>query len=489
MTITLRAVAVFIVGALSACSFIDDFDRFHVDGDDDAGGELDAEVVDADGADDDARVEEDGGVLGEDGSTPELDASGEGDAAVAPGDLACRGKPDGTSCGEGQLICRRGFCRTSRCGDGFVDMARAEECDDSNLVAGDGCEPGSCQFSCESNTDCDNEYNCDGQEACEIGSHTCARDLNPATGLDCMRAGRAGLCDDKGYCVTTGCGDGTVGPGESCDPGQSPVPAGCRPDCTTGCTNDMGCADGNACNGVETCVLATATCKAGTKLTCADDDPCTRDGVCAPSSGCSFPLIDADGDQVSEQTCSAGSSLRGGDCDGRNAAIYPGATEYCDGADNDCDGMRDEDAVMATCYPDADGDGFPARQGATMRCTCGAGTRLARADGLWDCADDERRGGADVYPTQDAYFSVGYEVTCANGGGTCVSFDYNCDTAESGQYPAGTAICGVLGLTCSGGGYNGAPPACGQQAAYLVCQGGGLLSCREGTEQRRQLCR
>jgi hypothetical protein len=150
--------------------------------------------------------------------------------------------------------------------------------------------------------------------------------------------------------------------------------------------------------------------------------------------------------------------------------------------------MRDEDAVMATCYPDADGDGFPAMQGGTMLCTCGPGTRLARADGLWDCGDDPRRGGADVYPTQDAYFAVGYEVSCPGGNGTCVSFDYNCDTASTGQYPAGTNSCGLLGLNCSGGGYNGAAPACGQTAAYLICTGGGLLSCGSRSEQRRQVC-
>jgi hypothetical protein len=144
---------------------------------------------------------------------------------------------------------------------------------------------------------------------------------------------------------------------------------------------------------------------------------------------------------------------------------------------------------MATCYPDADGDGFPTRQGATMRCACGAGWRLARADGLWDCGDNPRGGGADVYPSQDAYFGSGYEVTCSGGNGTCVSFDYDCDTAETGQYGAGSATCGLLGLNCSGGGYNGAPPACGQQAAYLICEGGGLLSCKMRTEQRRQVCR
>ncbi len=47
------------------------------------------------------------------------------------------------------------------------------------------------------------------------------------------------------------------------------------------------------------------------------------------------------------------------DCDDSNDANYPDADEYCDGADNDCDGDIDEDdAVDATTwYTDADADG------------------------------------------------------------------------------------------------------------------------------------
>ncbi|MFM7683705.1 MAG: MopE-related protein, partial [Bacteroidota bacterium] len=48
----------------------------------------------------------------------------------------------------------------------------------------------------------------------------------------------------------------------------------------------------------------------------------------------------------------------GGDCNDTNDQIYPGATEVCDGVDNDCDGSIDDGLTFITYYTDADNDGF-----------------------------------------------------------------------------------------------------------------------------------
>ncbi|MFT4974226.1 MAG: hypothetical protein ACI8S6_000108 [Myxococcota bacterium] len=61
-------------------------------------------------------------------------------------------------------------------------------------------------------------------------------------------------------------------------------------------------------------------------------------------------IDDDDGDGIGESA---------GDCDDRDATVYPGAPEACDGVDDDCDGIIDEGTP---CYDD-DGDGYQEDEG------------------------------------------------------------------------------------------------------------------------------
>jgi hypothetical protein len=80
------------------------------------------------------------------------------------------------------------------------------------------------------------------------------------------------------------------------------------------------------------------------------------------------------------------------DCDDTDPAIHPGATEVCDGIDNDCDGDVDELGAEggSPFYADDDGDGFgdPAEPATLCEATSGY---VADAT---DCDDDD----AAVHP-------------------------------------------------------------------------------------------
>ena len=108
--------------------------------------------------------------------------------------------------------------------------------------------------------------------------------------------------------------------------------------------------------------------------------------------------LDADGDGagVLEHTVRAcyqpdGYASAPGDCRDDDPSVRPGATEACDGVDDDCDGRIDENPEDGTLYyPDADLDGFGVEGTPVKACTAPAGF----ADNTSDCNDTR----SDVYP-------------------------------------------------------------------------------------------
>lgn len=75
-----------------------------------------------------------------------------------------------------------------------------------------------------------------------------------------------------------------------------------------------------------------------------------------PTQDTSLPDLDSDGDGY----------VASEDCDDDNASVFPGATEICDGLDNDCDELVDDEddsldkSTAPIWYYDFDGDGYGA---------------------------------------------------------------------------------------------------------------------------------
>jgi hypothetical protein len=76
-----------------------------------------------------------------------------------------------------------------------------------------------------------------------------------------------------------------------------------------------------------------------------------------------------------------------GDCDDLDSAIHPGADEWCDGVDNNCDGVVDEDEALDALvwFEDADGDGYGNREWTTTACALPEGFSSLDTD----CNDED----------------------------------------------------------------------------------------------------
>lgn len=399
---------------------------------------------------------------------------------------SCDGAADGTSCGAGR-VCIGGSCEASVCGDGVVDSAGGEQCDDGNDVAFDGCEPGSCVFTCSDNAECDDGLFCNGPERCI--ENTCRMGAPATDGSGCMTMEiMDGICR-MGTCVPAGCGNGVVDAGENCDDMNDVDGDGCDNDCSFTCTNDLDCTDGDVCTGTETCDIPTHTCVPGTPLDCTDTDACTMD-TCDPMEGCQFPLIDADMDGHAAESLGA----CGTDCDDSRDDVNPDEQEQCDSVDHDCDGS-DIPPATPFWYLDCDGDGFATSGAPSMQvCSepapqpCGGGWTLTAPlnASTTDCNDADAR----ARPDQTSFFS-----TAANGGG----YDYNCMNGEEMRWTvtdADTLFCLQLfgGRGCFGSdGWTGTTVApCGVARSFSDCYDadpGRGTSCTRRTITRTQECR
>jgi len=137
------------------------------------------------------------------------------------------------------------------------------------------------------------------------------------------------------------------------------------------------------------------------------------------------------------------------DCNDGSAGISPGATEVCDGADNDCDASTDE-GVTTTYYRDADSDTYGSPTVTIAACTLPSGYVTNNTD----CNDSS----ASINPLtrwyrdadSDTYGSTTvYVQQCTQPTGY-VSNNTDCNDSSSSAYPGRTEACDSIDNDCDG---------------------------------------
>ena len=95
------------------------------------------------------------------------------------------------------------------------------------------------------------------------------------------------------------------------------------------------------------------------------------------------------------------------DCDDGDPDVFPGAPEHCNGADDDCDALVDEEPTVegGSWWPDADGDGYGDPGGATASTCIGPAGYTDNTD---DCDDRDR----DVSPAAPEVCSNDIDDDC-----------------------------------------------------------------------------
>ncbi len=204
---------------------------------------------------------------------------------------------------------------------------------------------------------------------------------------------------------------------DDCDDNDATVHPGAEVACSSADANCDGApddvdADGDHFLGCEECNDTDATAFPGGSEACDGvDDDC--DGTIDEDASDMHRWYtdgDTDGYGAGAATLSCDAPADGvanaADCDDADAAVFPGATELCNGIDDDCDGDIDQDAVdTTTYYIDYDSDGYGNAAWTDGGCSQPAGY-VTNAD---DCDD-----------TDDLVSPAGTEL--------CNGYDDDCDS-------------------------------------------------------------
>ncbi|MEZ4318886.1 MAG: putative metal-binding motif-containing protein [Myxococcota bacterium] len=349
---------------------------------------------------------------------------------------------------------------------GTVDLSLQGDCDLDLYVLPDACTPDACVLGSSN-----------GGLVTETGTLTCipGNTYNIVVeGFGFTRGGRSSYNNGAGYCQTH-----TANP-----TGNYTLSVTCVPD-----TDPEICDSGTDEDGDGDTDCADSDCFA--ESYCCDDDGDGYDDVACGGGDCDDtvfdgPSADGDGDGILDacdncpddanpgqadsdsdgvgnpcDVCAGADDLADADGDGSFCALdcddadgdnFPGNTEQCDLADNNCNGTADENVATLEYWPDADGDG------------AGAGTSVSTCDGPpagmvandTDCDDTS----ADTHPGATE-LEDGRDNDCDGtvDEGTMRSDDDgdgfselggDCDDGDSGIHPGAPEACDGVDQDCDG---------------------------------------
>jgi hypothetical protein len=252
---------------------------------------------------------------------------------------------------------------------------------------------------------------------------------------------------------------------------------------------------------------------------------CAAPGTWTITVGSAVYYADSDGDgygdpntSINSCTPPSGYVTDNTDCDDNDANVHPGATEICNGIDDNCNGLTDDadpgTTGQPTWYADADGDGYGNPSVYVLACNQPAGYVADNTDcddtnpavhpgateicnsiddncnGLTDDADPGITGQPTWYADADGdgYGNPSVHVLACNQPAGYVANNTDCDDTNSAEHPGATETCNGIDDNCNGLTDDADPGVTGQPTWYADTDGDGygnpsvyVLACNQPT--------
>ena len=275
----------------------------------------------------------------------------------------CNHPPDDAACDDGQFCNGKETCdpvngcqagTTPNCSDGVG--CTVDTCDESN----DTCINTPDQGSCDDLQFCNGVERCDSISDCQTGtppncddSVGCTVDACDEAGDVCTHTPNDNACSDNAFCNGGEFCDALQGCQDNTDPCVLPLICDEFNLRCVECLSDTQCNDGLFCNGVETCDPGTGGCIAGTPPNCDDGVSCTVDSCAGATDACVHTTDNgacANGQFCDgEETCDALEGCQPGtppNCDDDVACTV----DACNDAVDSCDHIADNAACNDGLY-------------------------------------------------------------------------------------------------------------------------------------------